>query len=240
VPYIAEKPKLSRSIEELRSTIPGWGVDLDRADRPAVPKERFAPESTGAHWDFPERQIERWPRERSIEHSMLTPVFGTSCPPRGLSGLIRRYAYRRFSEGRTAHWMLLMLADRVDVAESRVLALAQGRPDNIIAETGVRAEIVRHGIRSRVGQHRADLVHQPLSLLGVALPALCAVGAVYLLSRRGKGDGRSSPGPSAWRGGDREQGYRSSRVRGPSRSDEPWGYGQRRGYEDGAGIGTAE
>jgi hypothetical protein len=35
-----------------------------------------------------------WPRERSIEHEFLTPVFGTSTPPRGLSGVVRRYAYR--------------------------------------------------------------------------------------------------------------------------------------------------
>jgi hypothetical protein len=121
-----------------------------------------------------------------------------------------------------------------------VLALAQGRPDNIIAETGVRTEIVRHGIRSRVGQHRADLVHQPLSLLGVALPALCAVGAVYLLSRRGKNGGRSSHGASAWRDGDREQRYRNSRGRGPSSDQEPWRRGDGLGYHEGAGIGTAE
>jgi hypothetical protein len=187
VPYIAEKPRLSRSVEQLRDSIPGWGVDLERADRPAVPKESFNLQATGAHWEFPEQQIERWPRERSIEHKFLTPVFGTSCPPRGLSGLIRRYAYR-FSEGRAAHWTLLMLADRVDVVEHRVLALAHGRPDNVITETGVLAEYKRHGIRSRVGQHRADLVHQPLSFLGVALPSLAAVAAVYLITRRAMGD----------------------------------------------------
>ena len=34
-----------------------------------MPKERFDPSATGAHWDFPERQPEKWPRERSIEHS---------------------------------------------------------------------------------------------------------------------------------------------------------------------------
>ena len=143
MPYIAEKPKLSRSIEELRNTIPGWGVDLNRKDRPAFPKENFAPLSTGAHWDFPERQIERWPRERSVEHKFLTPVFGTSCPPRGLSGLIRRYAYR-FSEGRTAHWTLLMLADRVDVAEHRVLALGQGQRGAV--DRHFRADVAAHGV----------------------------------------------------------------------------------------------
>lgn len=182
MPYTAEKPNHTPSAEHLRRSIAGWGVDLDRKDRPAVPKEQLDRAATGARWEFPERQIERYPRERSIEHRFLTPVFGTSCPPRGLSGLLRRYAYT-FSEGRTLHWTLLMLADRVDVAESRVLALAQGRPDNIISETGIRAELDRHGWSSRVGQRRADVVHQPLDVARFVVPGLLAVGALFLLSR---------------------------------------------------------
>src|SRR4051812_32177584 len=97
--YTTEKPAIAPPSEELRARIPGWGVDLDPADRPSVPRERFDPEASGAHWDFPERQAEKWPRERSMEHQTLTPVFGTSCPPKGLSGLVRKYAYDRFSEG---------------------------------------------------------------------------------------------------------------------------------------------
>jgi len=38
-------------------------------------------------------------------------------PPRGLSGLVRRAAYR-VPDHRPRHWMLLLLADRIDVAES--------------------------------------------------------------------------------------------------------------------------
>ena len=109
MPYTAEKPRLTPSVEELRQRIPGWGVDLDPADRPGVPKERFDPGSTGAHWDFPERQEERWPRERSIEHKFLTPVFGTSTPPSGLSGVLRRYAYR-YSEATTPSLYVLTAA----------------------------------------------------------------------------------------------------------------------------------
>ena len=100
MPYTSEKPPLTDTADELRARIPGWGVDLDPKDRPSVPKERFDPSATGAHWDFPERQPEKWPRERSIEHKFLTPVFGTSCPPKGLSGGMRKLAYRRYSEGR--------------------------------------------------------------------------------------------------------------------------------------------
>ncbi|MEU4793870.1 hypothetical protein AB0F95_29605 [Micromonospora tulbaghiae] len=183
MPYTPDKPKLAESPDELRARIPGWGADLDPADRPAVPKERFAPEITGAHWEFPERQPEKWPRERSIEHKFLTPVFGTSCPPKGLSGVIRRYSYRRFSEGRAAHWLLLLAADRVDTAESRLGSLFSRHPDNPVAETGVRSEFTHHGLSSRRG-NRVDKVHHPLDPVVVAAPWVLAGGVAFLLVRR--------------------------------------------------------
>lgn len=182
--YTAERPlRKARPSEELRNTIPGWGVDLDPKDRPAVPKERFNPGGTGAHWDFPERQPERWPRERTTEHKFLTPVFGTACPPKGLSGRIRRHAYRNYSEGQLTHWLLLVLGDRVDVLESRATAILQGRPDNPIAEAGLRSEVRRHGLRSRTGQHRGDLKHQPLDLLLAAAPWVAAGVVAYKVGR---------------------------------------------------------
>ena len=183
--YTADKPRLTPPTSELREKIPGWGVDLDPKDRPAVPKERFNPGGTGAHWEFPERQVERWPREKSPEHKFLTPVFGTACPPRGLSGMIRRYAYT-LSEGTTSHWLLLIGADRVDVIESRIESLLQGRPDNLIAETGVKAEFTRGGIRSRLGRERNDLGHQPLDVLILAAPWIAVAAAMYGVSRLGR------------------------------------------------------
>src|SRR4051812_46306233 len=98
MPYTANKPPLGPSSDELRARIPGWGADLDPADRPSVPGERFTAELTGARWEFPERQDEVRPRERSIEHQFLTPVFGTSTPTKGLSGVLRRHAYQHYSE----------------------------------------------------------------------------------------------------------------------------------------------
>ena len=178
--YTREKPRLARPVEELRRAIPGWGVDLDPKDRPSVPKEKY--EETGAHWDFPERQRERWPREKSTEHRFVTPVFGTAQPLRGMSGAIRRYAYT-FSEGRTAHWLLLIVGDRVDILESRVEAVMKGRPDNVITETGVLREFKDGAFRTRFGQHRADLKHQPLDLLLWAAPYLALAGGIYLLTQ---------------------------------------------------------
>ncbi len=182
--YTAGKPALAESSDELRARIPGWGVDLDPKDRPSVPRERFDPGLSGAHWDFPEKQPEKWPRERSIEHKFLTPVFGTSCPPKGMSGMMRKYAYRRFSEGRAAHWLILMAADRVDSLGSHLQSFLTLRPDNPITETGVFSEFTRHGIASRVGKKRADLAHQPLDVIIIAAPWVVAGAAAYRALKR--------------------------------------------------------
>ena len=177
--YTPEKPPLPESTEQLRARIPGWGADLDPKDRPSVPKLQYQPDRTGARWDFPERQPEKTPRERSVEHKFLTPVFGTTCPPKGLSGVMRRAAYARYSEGRAAHWLLLLAADRVDAWESHLRSFGTLRPDNPVTETGVVTELSHHGVGSRVGARRADLAHQPLDPVIVAGPWLVAGGAVY-------------------------------------------------------------
>ena len=78
MPYTAEHPP-TLSSDELRARIPGWGADLDPADRPSVPRLKFDPAATGAHWHFPERQPEKWPRERSVGHEFLTPLV-ENCP----------------------------------------------------------------------------------------------------------------------------------------------------------------
>src|SRR4051794_2747509 len=121
--YTAERPPNAESSEQLRARIPGWGADLDPANRPSTPREDDAHHRASAPWELPDRQIAIRPRERSIEHDDLTPVFGTSCPTRGLSGIMRRLAYRRYSEARAAHWLLLLLSDRVDATESRFTAI---------------------------------------------------------------------------------------------------------------------
>jgi hypothetical protein len=183
MPYTAEQPKRRESNDDLRARIPGWGADLDPADRPAVPRERFDPGATGAHWDFPERQPEKRPRERSVEHKFLPPVFGTSSPLKGLSGVMRRYAYRKYSEGQAAHWLILLASDRVDAVESHLRSFVSLRPDNPITETGVRSELTRHGYASRVGRNRPDLKHQWIDPILIAGPWIAAGGLVFAVAK---------------------------------------------------------
>jgi hypothetical protein len=172
--YTAHSPRPRETSEQLRARIPGWGVDLDPADRPSTPKLSLREDRTGASWDFPERQPEHSPRERSVEHAFLTPVFGTAQPLHGLPGALRRLSYARFSEARAAHWLLLIAADRVDAVGSHLRSLASTRPDDPITETGIRAELTHGGISSRVG--RVDVRHQVLDPLLVAGPFVAAAG----------------------------------------------------------------
>ena len=182
--YTPDKPTLAETSEQLRARIPGWGVDLDPADRPSVPRLRFDQTLTGAHWEFPDRQPEKYPRERSIEHLMLTPVFGTSTPPKGLSGAIRRHAYAKYSEGRAAHWLLLLAADRVDAKEHILRSFLTLRPDNPITQTGVLSERRRHGVSSRFGQKRADLTHTWMDPITVGGPWVAAGVLAYRTTKR--------------------------------------------------------
>ena len=171
--YTPQKPPLTETPDQLRARIPGWGVDLDPNDRPSA--RRLVPqENTGAHWEFPDRQPEKWPRERSVEHKFLTPVFGTACPPTGVSGAIRRLSYARYSEAQAAHWLLLVLADRVDAWENHLKSFATLRPDNPITETGVKAEFSHNGVASRRG--RVDVRHQILDPVIVAGPWVAGAG----------------------------------------------------------------
>jgi hypothetical protein len=177
--YVRDKRTPPPTREELRARIPGWGADLDPTDRPSYPKLQY-PADTGAHWDFPERQPGGERRERSIEHAFVTPVFGTAQPLRGLSGGVRRLAYRRFSEGRLAHWLLLIIGDRVDAWGSHLRSFASGRPD--VPASGLRSELTHGGLRSRRG--RSDARHQVLDPVVVAGPWVAGAAVTYTGVRR--------------------------------------------------------
>ena len=58
-----------------------------------------------------------------------------------------------------------MAADRVDACEAHEASRLSARPDNPITQTGVRAEFSPNGLRSWLGQKRADPIHQALDLV---------------------------------------------------------------------------
>ena len=119
--------------------IRGWGSDLAPERRPGVPRDK-APE-LGVERLYPPipSQPARVKIHKSTEHARLTPVFGTACPPSGLSGRIRDFAYG-FSEGRLSRWVTLLFADRVNVVEALAADLVQGRLPNVPREMGWAAE----------------------------------------------------------------------------------------------------
>jgi len=168
--YLPSKPRDVPTAEQLRERVPGWGADLDPADRPSHPKLQFAPGASGARWEFPERQPGAEGRERSTEHAFVTPVFGTAQPLHGLSGAIRRFAYDRYSEGRLAHWLLLVAGDRVDSAGAHLRSLVSGRPDDLLRETGITAEGRKQARAASSDSTRVDGHHRWLDPVIVAGP----------------------------------------------------------------------
>jgi hypothetical protein len=125
---------------DLSASIKGWGSDLDPAMRPGVPYDKSPMLGAEALYPPIPQQVPRFKIHKSTEHAKLTPVFGTSCPPKGLSGRIRDIGYK-YSEGRLARWLTLVFADRVDVMEGIIEDLSQGHIPNIPKEMGLRAEL---------------------------------------------------------------------------------------------------
>src|SRR4028119_1624374 len=86
------------------SQIKGWGVDANPKNDPTYPmKHRSDGEHAGYSWERPPQQPITPEILHSIERPNVTSVFGTSTPPSGLSGSIRRFAFR-YSEIRQALW----------------------------------------------------------------------------------------------------------------------------------------
>ena len=122
------------------SQIKGWGVDADPKNDPTYPmKHRSDGEHAGYSWERPPQQPITTEILHSIERPNVTSVFGTSTPPSGLSGSIRRFAFR-YSESSYGHWLPLMLADRVSVVEGVLRDLKHGHIPNVFAELGWKAE----------------------------------------------------------------------------------------------------
>jgi hypothetical protein len=102
----------------------GWGIDRRIADRPGYRRD-----------------------EPRVDHDTLGGVapWTTTIRLRGLSGLLRRAAYR-IPDWKARHWLLLLFADRVDVVESKL------RLRNLLVGggvAGVLAALARRRRRAR-------------------------------------------------------------------------------------------
>ncbi|HET8854386.1 MAG TPA: hypothetical protein VFM60_00570 [Salinimicrobium sp.] len=122
------------------SHIKGWAIDADPKNDPTYPlKNRNDAEIDGYSWERPSQQPVNIEVLRSVERPNFTAVFGTSVPPSGLSGMIRRKAFE-YSESSYARWVPLILADRIAIFEGIIDDLKHGKVANFFIERGWKAE----------------------------------------------------------------------------------------------------
>jgi hypothetical protein len=120
--------------------IPGWGMDADPENEPTYPMKNYTGDDhERINYERSEQQPQTVEILMSNERPAITRVFGTSVPPSGLSGAIRRYAFQH-SEDRYRHWIPLILADRVNVFEGIIDDLKSGYLPNLIKERGLAME----------------------------------------------------------------------------------------------------
>lgn len=162
----------SRNIPIDPAGVNGWGVDADPNNDPTYPyRLRSGQDARSGDWERPVRQRADVEILQSIEYGERPAVTGTTLPPKGVSGTIRRAAFG-YSESDWRHWLLLLGADRVNVVEALFDDLAHGRVPNIPAELGMRAEW-RH--------NRRGLVRKMAMAVGTA-----AVGYLIWQQRRAR------------------------------------------------------
>jgi hypothetical protein len=94
--------------------------DASAANRPGVPQKQEQSWVGHAHWSVPPRQDPAPGLIKDAQREHWTATFGTGQKPRGVSGAMRRIAYR-IPDYRIRRWLLLLLADRVDAIEARFL-----------------------------------------------------------------------------------------------------------------------
>ena len=147
------------------SQVKGWGLDVDPENDPTYPmKRRTGAEQRGYTWERPTQQPETVEVLRSNERPNLSAVFGTSTPPRGLSGALRRHAFRH-NESNYGHWLPLMAADRIGVVEALLCDIFDGRIPNVFAERGWLAD----------WKHNRPSLIARIALRGVLVAAIFAL-----------------------------------------------------------------
>ncbi|WP_207496798.1 hypothetical protein [Aridibaculum aurantiacum] len=128
------------NLESKFAHIPGWGIDANPENDPTYPmKEWNGDDHKRLNYERPPQQPVDIEVLHSNERPTVSAVFGTSTPPSGLSGMIRRQAFK-YGEGSWGHWLPLILADRINVWEGMIDDLLHGHFPNVVKERGWKAE----------------------------------------------------------------------------------------------------
>jgi len=151
--------------------IKGWGIDADPENDPTYPMRNRMNVAEDPDWVRPTLQPENVEVLHSNERPNLTAVFGTTSPPKGLSGMIRRMAFTQ-SENEYGHWLPLVLADRISVVEGIIEDISHGIFPNILAEKGYKGKM-KHD--------KSGAIYR------IAMGTLLTVGAIVLLSGAASG-----------------------------------------------------
>src|SRR5688500_5315207 len=102
------------------NNLPGHGIDAERSARPGVPLYQEPPSpKPGAQYPPPRQESEVKQFMHGRPGKDYPPVWGTAQPPKGVAGVVRAVAYK-YPDHVARHWLLLMVADRVDVWEHRI------------------------------------------------------------------------------------------------------------------------
>jgi hypothetical protein len=163
------------NMEEMRKKfahIKGWGVDADPKNEPTYPIKNYTGvDHQRLNWERPPQQEQTVEILHSTEHLRTPAVFGTTLPPKGLSGIIRRKAFK-YSENMLRHWLTLILADRVNVVEGVIEDMAKGKLPNLVKERGFDA----------MWEHNKKLLMKRAAIRATIYGAVIGFVAVKLLN----------------------------------------------------------
>ena len=147
--------------------IKGWGIDANPEDEPNYPMKHYTGDDHNRiRWSRPTKQEETVEILKSTERPSNSAVFGTVSPPKGLSGMLRRYAYTH-SENKYRNWLPLLVADRIDVLEGMLSDIMKGRLPKPAAERGWGA----------LWKHKPSLL---VRIIAVRLSVFAAIGTFLL------------------------------------------------------------
>ncbi|HEX6194173.1 MAG TPA: hypothetical protein VFZ42_17485 [Chitinophagaceae bacterium] len=130
-----------RELADQYRHIKGWGIDANPDNEPTYPMKKYTGvDHQRSNYERPQQQPVDIEVLHSNERPSVSAVFGNTNPPSGLSGIIRRFAFR-YSEESLKHWFALVLADRINVVEGVIDDLKNRHVPNVFAEMGWGADM---------------------------------------------------------------------------------------------------